>query len=271
MIEDEQEVAMFGVSPVTATIGAEVTDIDLAEDLDGSTVSKLREALVEHKVLFFRDQNRLTPATHSAFGRRFGDLEIHPFRASVDGFPEVTVLEGQGVVKGRESWHSDTSFREKPSMSSVLRAIEVPAQGRDTIWADMEVLYEDLSSSTQRLLSGLTAYHDSGPHFTNEEGHQERIVAEHPIVRTHPESGRKSVFVNRVNTTAIVDMGERESAALLAFLFEQVHLPEYQVRLRWFPGTVAMWDNRSTQHYLVMDVTCRRIMNRVTIAGDRPV
>jgi taurine dioxygenase len=262
---------MSSLSPVTATIGAEVSDIDLSDKLDDSVLGKLREALVEHKVLFFRDQHKLSPATHAAFGRRFGELEVHPFRASVEGFPEVTVLEGYGAVRGRESWHSDTSFKAKPSMASILRAIEIPPQGRDTIWADMEAVYADLSGDMQRMLSGLTAYHDSGPHFTNEEGHQERIVAEHPVVRTHPESGRKAIFVNRVNTTAVVGMGERESASLLGFLFEQLHVPEYQVRLRWFPGTVAMWDNRATQHYLVMDVDCRRIMNRVTIAGDRPV
>lgn len=262
---------MLDVAPVTATLGAEVEGIDLSGDLDEEVVGQVRQALIEHKVLFFRDQHNLTPLSQATFGRRFGELEVHLFRPSVDGIPEVTVLEGKGVTPGRETWHSDTSFKKTPSMGSVLRAVEIPEWGRDTVWADMEAVYQGLSSSMQRMASELFAFHDSGPHFTNEEGQQDRVVSEHPVVRTHPESGRKSIFVNRVNTTSIVGMPEKESATLLAYLFDQVRFPDYQVRLRWFPGTVAMWDNRSTQHHLVVDVQCRRVMHRVTICGDEPV
>lgn len=262
---------MLTVSPVTATLGAEVEGVDLSEDLDDPVISEIRRALVDHKVLLFRSQERLAPKTQIAFARRFGELETNPFRSGVDGFPEVNVLRGEGVLRGRDTWHSDTSFKPRPSMAAVLRAVEIPPVGRDTVWADMEAVYADLSGDLKELLAGKRAVHDSAPQFTNEEGHTERICSEHPVVRTHPESGRKSIYVNKVNTTKIVGMPERESANLLAFLFEQVHMPEYQVRLRWAPGTVAMWDNRSTNHYLVVDVEGLRIMHRVSIMGEVPV
>jgi taurine dioxygenase len=280
---------MFDLSPATGTLGAHVTGIDLAADLDAATIDKLSAALVEHKVLLFCDQHGLTPERQIAFGRNFGDLEVHPIVPHLDGHPEVMVLDLTGEQRTDDgSFHSDATFRAEPPMCSILRAVEVPDFGRDTLWVDMEAVFAGLSPTMQQLLGGLRARHDwakqwpsAADHATDEDllAARQRFqamraqlpIAEHPVVRTHPVSGRRALFVNPVFTLDVVGMRPDESAYLLEFLYAQSRIPEHQVRFRWEPGSVAMWDNRSVQHYVIFDRIYRRVMHRVTIAGDRPV
>jgi taurine dioxygenase len=256
--------------PITGTFGTEVTDIDLTAQLSGSDLKELQVGFVEHKVLVFPGQIGLTPAAHVRFGRLFGDLEIHPFHPRLEDYPEVTVLETAGIRES-DSWHSDVTFRENPSIGSILKPVKIPPTGRDTLFADMSAAYEGMSSKFQRLLGELTALHDWRHIFVNGKDEGDLPPAEHPVVTKHPVSGRRILFVNPTFTTKIVGMKPTESRALLEVAFAQIRIPEYQLRVRWAPGTIAMWDNRSTQHALVFDNPDKRIMHRVTLAGEVPV
>jgi len=272
----------ISVEASTPVIGAEVSNIDLSSPIDRETFEELNAALIEHKVLFFRDQHNLTPETHVAFGRNWGALTVEPWRARAEGLDDITIIEGYGADRYKESWHADMCYTPEPPKACVLRAVDIPAVGRDTAWANMEAVYDDLSPKMQSFLAGLTAYYDTTAVFGPKSGRGNQsplekdlgtVRVEHPVVRTHPESGRKCIFVNRTFTTGIVGMSERESAAILEFLFQQVRDPEYQVRLRWRPSTVAMWDNRSSQHRLIIDIapgSVKRLLHRVTICGDKP-
>lgn len=265
---------------VTDRIGAEVSGIDLAE-VDDTTAAVLDHALAEHGVLFFRDQ-KLTPTEHMTFGARLGELHLHPYERNLGGEHEaVIVLDSENYrTKGKDPvpWHHDATFEKRPPRGSILRAVELPPVGGDTLWADMYAAYEGLSSKLQRFVDGLDALHDASHIFGAKvaEGRgrpdaQTTMNANvHPVVATHPVSGRKALFVNANFTTAIVDMSRRESDALLAVLTHTVHSPDIQVRLRWRPGTVAMWDNRCTQHYAVGGYDGRRVMQRVTFLGPEP-
>lgn len=266
---------MFEVLPITGTFGAEIEGIDLAAELDDAVVAKLKETFLAYKVLVFHNQHTVEPEHHVRLGRLFGSLEIHPFYPQLDDHPEVIVLRTDATGGARESWHSDVSFRATPPLGSILRAIEVPPYGRDTAFADMEAVYQNLSPKLQQMVSDLTAIHDWRHVFkTNPEGEGDAADAlppvEHPVVRTHPETGRKSIYVNRVFTTRIAGLRSHESEVILRLLCDEVHLPEHQLRCRWYPGTIAMWDNRAVQHALVFDRSFPRVMQRVTIAGDRP-
>jgi taurine dioxygenase len=278
------------LSRVTGTIGAEVQGIDLSGHLPQETIDWISNALVEHKVLFFRDQHGLDRAGHIALGRRFGDLEVHPFAKYITQFnstdvdPEVIVLESksQGGNRGTDIWHSDVSFRQTPSLGSILRCIVAPETGGDTMWADMEMAYDLLDDETKQQIEGLHAQHDwinfraglrkfGVPEETIEALNAEYPVSAHPVVRTHPVSGRKCLYVNSVFTIGIVGMDKSEGDALLQKLCRQASIPEVQVRFRWRPGSVAFWDNRSTQHYAVGDYGDQhRLMERVTVVGDVP-
>lgn len=268
------------IERVTDRIGAEVTGVDLA-DVDDATVSALDRALADHGVLFFRDQD-LTPAEHLAFGARFGELHLHPYERNLGGDHQaVIVLDSANYrTKGKDPvpWHHDATFEARPPRGSILRAVDLPEVGGDTLWADMYAAYEGLSSKLQRFVDELDAVHDASHIFGRRvaEG-RARPDAEttmtanvHPVVATHPVSGRKALFVNANFTTGIVDLARRESDAVLGVLFQTVHNPDIQVRLRWTPGTVAMWDNRCTQHYAVGGYTGRRVMQRVTFLGPAP-
>ena len=278
----------FGVEPVTAAIGAEITGLDLSETLSDEVVAALDAALVRHKVLFFRDQ-AITTEQHLAFGRRFGPLEIHPFAHSFKNFandkaaPELLIIESTSEKpNAADQWHSDVSFRLTPSLGSILRARIVPEVGGDTLWADMAAAFEGLDDATRSHLSGLTAIHDWDNFrrgLRNQGMSEEKIAelnaeyppAEHPVVRTHPVSGQKILYVNANFTVGIKGMAESESRPLLERLDRQAAIPDYQVRLRWRADTIAFWDNRSTQHYATKDFFPRhRLMERVTVAGDRP-
>jgi taurine dioxygenase len=265
------------VRPLTGSIGAEVTDVDL-RDVDEDTFAELRDAWLTYKVLVYRDQT-LDQAQQVAFGRRWGDLEVHPFATNVEAFPELLILESTPErFDAAESWHSDVTFRACPSMGSILRAVVLPPVGGDTVFANMELAYEQLSDELKDQIEGRFAVHSMMKPFGRHMSPEKRAKAmeefpdqHHPIVRTHPETGRRSLYVNRVFTTGIVDMDPAEAKPLLERLERQAHVPQFQCRVRWAPGTLTQWDNRCTQHYAVPDYAGHhRRMERVTLAGDRP-
>lgn len=258
-------------------IGAEVAGIDLARTPTAAQVQVLQDALLEHLVLFFRDQN-LTPIEHKAFAQRFGGLHIHPAPLGIfNDDPEIIVVqadENSQRIAG-ELWHSDVSCDAEPPMASILHLKEVPLIGGDTLFANMYAAYDALSTSMQRFLSELTAIHDGRRNYDGRQtalsrGH-EYPRAEHPVVRTHPETGRPALFVNRMFTNRIVQLKDGESAALLEMLYRHIERPEFQCRFRWQPNSVAFWDNRCVQHLALWDYfPRRRYGHRVTIAGDKP-
>ncbi len=276
------ETAPITVSPLTPTIGAEIGTIDLAHPLDGTTKAALRQALLDWKVLFFRDQD-ITTEQHLAFARSFGELEVHPFAPHKEGYPEVLAITHGPGNKGKENtWHSDVTWRLEPSLGSVLRAQEVPQVGGDTLFADMYAAYAGLSDAIKAKIDGAQAVHDF-THFRTgmrKRGVSEDKIAEfnekypsveHPVVRTHPETGRKCLYVNAAFTLHIVGMEKAESDALLKHLYAQAAIPEYQCRFRWRANSIAFWDNRASQHYAASDYyPAVRRMERVTIIGDRP-
>lgn len=274
--------AAFTVHHLTPTIGTEVHDIDLAGDLDADTIDALSALLVERKVLFFRDQH-ISVEEHVAFAARFGDLEVHPFTNNDAGHPEVIhLINDRDRPPYINIWHSDVTWRAEPSLGSILRARVVPEVGGDTLFANMEAAYDGLDDKTKEQIDGLTAMHDNEGFLAGmklkgasdeevEVMRQKYPPSEHPVVRTHPVSGRKSLYVNRAFTKRIVGMEKEASDALLEKLFLRAWIPDYQCRFRWQVDSFAFWDNRGAQHYAVADYWPeRREMERVTIIGDRP-
>ncbi|MEY3260155.1 MAG: hypothetical protein RIT46_984 [Pseudomonadota bacterium] len=273
----------LSLTPLTPTIGAEVGGIDLRQPLEAGQVAAIRQALLDWKVLFFRDQE-ITTDQHLAFARNFGGLEVHPFAPEKPGYPEVLAITHNRESRGKENvWHSDVTWREQPSLGSILRAIEIPPLGGDTLFADMYAAYDGLSDEIKAKIEGAYAVHDFA-HFRKllvKQGKTpEEVEAfnklypmmEHPVVRTHPETGRKAIYVNAAFTQHIVGMDRAESDALLKHLYAQAAIPEYQCRFRWQPHSIAFWDNRASQHYAASDYwPALRRMERVTILGDRPV
>jgi len=272
----------LSLAPMTPTIGAEVSGIDLAEPLSSADQATVRQALLDWKVLFFRDQD-ITTEQHLAFARNFGDLEVHPFAPSKDGYPEVLAITHDRDSRGRENtWHSDVTWRLEPSLGSILRAVEVPPVGGDTLFADMYAAYEGLSDAVKAEIDGAIAVHDFA-HFRagmRRRGKGEAEIEafnaaypkpQHPVVRTHPETGRKALYVNAAFTVEIVGMEKARSDALLAHLYAQAAIPEYQCRFRWETHSIAFWDNRASQHYAASDYwPAVRRMERVTVVGDAP-
>ena len=276
------EVAPISVTPLTPTIGAEISGVDLSKPMTPGLLASVRQALLDWKVIFFRDQD-ITTEQHLAFGRQFGELEVHPFAPQKPGYPEVLAITHDRSSKGRENvWHSDVTWRICPSLGSVLRAIEVPDVGGDTLFADMYAAYDGLSDEVKERIDGAVAIHDFA-HFRKmmrnrgmsdaeiEEMNKTYPMAAHPVVRTHPETGRKGIYVNAAFTQYIEGMERAESDALLTHLYAQASIPEYQCRFRWQKNSIAFWDNRACQHYAVSDYwPAVRRMERVTIIGDRP-
>jgi taurine dioxygenase len=266
------------VTPLTAHIGAEVGGIDLADPVSADTVAELRALLLEWKVLFFRDQHRLDRTRHVAFARAFGDLEIHPVTPKDQEQPEIFVIPAGGRFRAPDTWHSDVTWRPEPSLGSILRAVELPPVGGDTLWADMGFAYDLLDDETKEQIDGLVGLHDFTRAFgrgaTPEQQAKMRKkypTVEHPVVRTHPETGRRTIYVNVGFTMGIKGMDDAEAGPLLARLERQAHIPDVQCRFKWAPGSVAFWDNRATQHVVSNDfLPARRVMERVTIVGDRP-
>ena len=274
------------ITPCGPVLGAEVAGVRFAGDaVTPDLAIELRRLLLRHKVLFLRDLN-LTHAQHLARARVWGPLEGHPVIAHVPGYPEILDIRGSdgrvedGAGNRRfqslDKWHADVTFRAAPSMGAVLRARELPTIGGDTLWADAGAAYEGLSDEVKVRIEGRTATHDLLFDFGDRVAPERRaaMAAEfpaqhHPIVRTHPETGERVLFVNASFTSRIDGLDEAEGAALLAHLLDRFKVPEYQVRFRWTPNAVAIWDNRVTQHYPVADYwPAKRCMERVTISGE---
>ena len=267
----------FEVRPLSPTIGAELHGISLADELDDAVIADIRTALLTHKVIFFRDQ-AISRAQHIAFARRFGALEIHPATPKDQADREVLRIAHGPDSKGQENfWHSDVTWRAEPSLGSILRAIEIPPVGGDTLFADMGAAYDSLSPAMQEWACTLTAVHDIARVFAKRLGSDADTLRakyppqEHPVVRTHPETGRRGLYVNTAFTSHIVGLSSKESDWLLAHLYAQATFPEFQCRFRWAANSIAFWDNRASQHYAASDYfPAARVMERVTIAGDKP-
>lgn len=268
----------FSVKPLTPTIGAEIRDIDLRREPDEATLAELKSALLAFKVIFFRDQD-ITRDQHIAFARRFGDLEVHPFTPDDQPDPEILRIAHGPDNPGRENvWHSDVTWRPEPSLGSILRAIEVPEVGGDTLFADMYAAFDGLSEELKRFACTLTAVHDFLHAFgrlippqEHEATRKKHPPQEHPVIRTHPDTGRNGIYVNIAFTDHIKGLSHSESEALLHHLYAQATVPERQVRFKWEKNSIAFWDNRACQHYAASDYyPQRRVMERVTIVGDRP-
>ena len=268
--------------PLAGALGAEIEGIDLTKPLSENDYKQIRKLLIEHEVIFFRKQD-ISPAQQKALANSFGPLQKHPAYQTVEGFPEITILESTAEQPTKiEAWHSDMTFRQHPPLASLLRSKVIPERGGDTLWASMTVAYENLSENMKRFLTGLSAIHDFRHGFKEsleEEGGAERLAeavmknppVEHPVIQTHPESGKKVIFVNSLFTTHIVGLHRSESRAVLDFLFEHIKTPEFTCRFSWEPNCVALWDNRSTQHKPIIDYfPAHRKLHRITIYGDKP-
>jgi alpha-ketoglutarate-dependent taurine dioxygenase len=270
--------ATLRIEPLTPGIGAEVGGFRMNGDVSDEQIAEIRRALLAWKVLFFRDQD-VSVAEHVAFGRRFGELEIHPFTPNHREHPEVVVIHHDERSRaGQNQWHSDVTWRLEPSLGSILRARIVPALGGDTLFADMIAAYEGLDDATRKRIDGLHAIHSytrvfgrSLPPEKQAELREKFPDARHPVVRTHPETGAKGIYVNVAFVSHIDGMDDAEGQRLLRRLYRQASIPEYQCRFRWRENSVAFWDNRAVQHYAAFDYhpAVRRV-ERVTIAGDKP-
>ena len=273
----------FEVRPISGSIGAEIRGIDLSEETRHNVISAIRQAWLEHGVIFFREQD-LPPAKFLAFAKRFGEVVEYPFIKGIDGYPEiipVVKLEHERQNFGG-IWHSDTAYLDTPPMATMLIAREVPPYGGDTLFTSGYLAYETLSEGMKRLLDGLIAINSSAKADVTRT-REDRIrdggkteakkefVSEHPVVRTHPETGRKALYINVGHTLRFKDMTVEESAPILDYLFQHQIRPEFTCRFSWGVGSMAFWDNRCVLHNPINDYHgFKRVMHRVTLAGDRP-
>ena len=272
------------ITPLSSALGAQIDGVDLTLPLTEQQRTAIERALLEHQVIFFKNQS-ITPQQQARFAANFGDLHIHPIYPNVPEQPEVLVLDTAVTdVRDNAVWHTDVTFLPTPAMGAVLSAKQLPAYGGDTLWASGIAAFEGLSKPLQVLLDGLTATHDFTKSFPLErfgstpedlarweQTRKSNPPLSHPVIRTHPVSGRKSLFVNEGFTTKINELSEAESEAILKLLFAHATRPEYTIRRRWQENDVAFWDNRVTQHYAVDDYRPnRRVMHRATILGDAP-
>ncbi len=282
------------IEPLTCAIGAELIDVNLADAVhDDGLFNEIYAALLQHKVLFARDQtlDKLSRLDHMAFAQKLGELETHPMVPShpeAPGLVQIYKTPENPPDRYENSWHTDGTFREKPALGCVLRCIECPSVGGDTMWANMALAYEKLPEHVKQQIDGLIANHSFNSSFAAAMPIDKRLAmkaqypdAEHPVVRTHPDTGEKVLFVNGFTTHFVnfhtkdkVRYGNdfnRGASDLMQYLISQAFIPEYQVRWRWKPYSVAIWDNRSTQHYAVMDYPpCHRKMERAGIVGTKP-
>lgn len=272
------------VAPVSGALGAEIGGVDLAKPHSDDALAEIRRAFVENLVIFFRDQD-ISPKQHKAFARHFGDLHVNDFFPRVDGHDDVQlIVKEPGDSKNvGEVWHSDVTYTKCPALGSLLYAKEVPPFGGDTMFANMYLAYETLSDGMRALLRTLRAEHSAAENFAkraaesksgtagfrySSDAEQEAV---HPVIRTHPESGRDALYINRSFTKRFAGMTTEESEPLLGVLFDHLSRPEFTCRLRWTAGTLAFWDNRCVQHFAINDYHGhRRHMNRVTVLGDEP-
>jgi taurine dioxygenase len=273
----------FTVTPIAGALGAEVGGVDLARALAPDAVRRIRQAWLDHLVLFFRDQ-RLTPARFLALAEAFGTPVEYPMVKGLPGYPVITeVLKREDERTNFGGiWHSDTSYLDTPAMAAMLYAVEVPPKGGDTIFANQYLAYESLSAPLRTFLDGLVAINSSEKadvsrtredmiRNAGDAAPRPSYAAEHPVVRTHPETGRRSLYVNIAHTAHFKGMSEAESAPILDYLFHHQMRAEFTCRFRWRPGSLAFWDNRCTQHNPINDYHGhRRVMHRISLAGDRP-
>jgi taurine dioxygenase len=275
------------IQPVSGALGAEVLGVDLSQALSNEAASDIHDAFLAHKVLFFRDQS-LTPQDQLRFVRHFGEPDVYPFIQGMADYPEVIeiVKTADDAVNFGGSWHSDTSYLPEPALGSMLYALEVPHAGGDTLFANTRLAYEALSEAMQTMLAGLVGVNSSEAGYKGgraagmnringmKDTYNEASAtyeSEHPIIRTHPETGAKSLYIGRGHTRRFKDMTDEESRPLIDFLATHIVRPEFTCRFRWSKGALAIWDNRTTQHYALNDYQGqRRHMQRVTIKGDRP-
>ncbi len=267
------------VTPRGATLGAAIDGVDLTGDLSDGEVEDIARALADYKVVYFRNQP-VTSGQHVAFAKRFGDLEIHPFITGNEEHPELVRFEKGADTGGFENgWHHDVTWREVPSMGAILHAIQVPPTGGDTLFADMNAVYEGLSDEMKERIDGLHAIHDYMLAFAHQvpedkkaEMREKYPLVRHPVVRTHPVTGPKLLYVNGYFTSHIEGMEDEESRALITELISQPAVLEYQFRLNWEPDTIVFWDNAAVQHYAASDYYPDiRIMERASVVGTRPV
>jgi taurine dioxygenase len=269
---------------VSRALGVIVSGVDVSRELSQSAIDQLSDLLVEHKVLFFRDQP-ITPQAQRDFAAHFGPLHIHPIYPVLPDLPEILLLDNhEAFLPDNDNWHTDVTFSKTPPLAGILAAKRIPPIGGDTLWSDSTAAYEALSAPMQHLLDGLTAQHSVAKSFPPERWQNdpafkeryERAVAKHPpvthpVVRTHPVSRRKGLFVNEGFTTHINELKPRESETLLRFLYAHIANQEFTIRWRWKVDDIAFWDNRNTQHYAIADyLPERRTMHRATVDGDAP-
>ncbi len=272
------------VIEMTPSIGAIVEGVDLSAQLGAAEIGELRCLLLKHRVIFFEDQN-LSPSGQRDLAAKFGALHIHPIYPHLPDIPEIVVLDNHtDNPTDNDSWHIDATFLERPPMASILYARQLPSCGGDTLWSDMRAAYLALSEPFRQFLTSLDALHDFSWGFASEILPSKNVGVEqydrtrrenppviHPVIRTHPETGEDSLFANDGFTTRILGLSRSESDHILGMLNHHIQRPEFVVRWRWKPNSVAFWDNRITQHYAVNDyLPQRRVMHRATIAGDRP-
>ena len=271
------------VKKIAPYLGAEISGVKLAGTIDDADFQVIHDAFIKHEVLVFRNQ-KLTVDEYMAFARRFGELSIHPFSTSLAERPELIVLDNDKDAPplSTDQWHSDEMFREKPALATILRSTIIPEVGGNTLFASMTTAYDSLHPSLQEFLCNLEALHDFKVfrvlYSGTREGRQRLLDLEdifpnqrHPVVRVHPVSGRKAIFVSPQTTKCILGVRDFESEHLLQLLYQLPQIPEYQLRVGWEPDMIVMWDNRSTQHYAPRDyLPARRRMERLTIKGDRP-
>jgi len=277
------ETAAMKIRKIAGALGAELSDIDLAAGLSAGQAAAVRQALLDHQVIFFKNQ-KLTPAQYLSFAQAMGEPVEYPFVRGIEGYPtiiEVKKLEHETTNFGG-IWHSDTTYLQEPPMGSMLLSRTVPPYGGDTLFANQYLAYESLSETMRGLLDGLVGISSSAQADVSKtredrirtdgrEAAPTEYVAEHPVVRTHPETGRKALYVNVAHTVGIKGMRPEESAPLLQFLFRHQVKPEFTCRFAWEPDAIAFWDNRCTQHNPVNDYHGhRRVMHRITLKGDRP-
>ncbi len=268
------EYTYFTAKTVTPTIGANITDIDLTKNLPKDAYAELREALAQYKVIFFQNQDLSDKQFHH-FGSNFGSLETHEFFPTVKNYPEIQIIKTQGGNTGTDRWHTDVTFRKVPSAASILRAIDIPAEGGgDTMWLCTNAAYDNLSSPIKEMLLKLHGVHDIRFGMT---GYLDKEVVErnaaqnppmtHPAVIAHPVTGKPHLFINSIWTSAILELERDESVAMIEFLYQHVKQPEFQVRFKWQKNSIAIWDNIATQHYAVGDYNYPRKMNRMIVSG----
>lgn len=279
----------FEVRPMTGYTGAELAGVDLRRPLSPDAVATVRSALLRWKVVFFRDQD-IGPEEHVAFGSAFGEVTLaHPtLPAAVPDYPQILLLDNEEIFGGstpplqvESIWHTDVSFLSTPPMGSILRGVVVPEYGGDTQWTNLVLAYERLSAPLKSLIDGLHAVHANSVPIARGEAalpYQQQLAAKpfravHPMVRVIPETGERALFVNPRFTDHVVELARQEGRHLLAMLYEHLTNPEFTVRFRWAPGSVAFWDNRATTHRVPTDIPpgARRSMQRITLAGDRPI